>query len=85
MDARRYKLSMLRAAAVALTGFAMVCGLLILLGGPAQPAKAAPLALTVSGNITTNTVWRTSDSPVIVTDTVTVLTGTLTISPGVTV
>jgi len=85
MDARRYKLSMLWAAAVALTGFAMVCGLLILLGGPAQPAEAAPLALTVSGDITTNTVWRTSDSPVIVTDTVTVLTGTLTISPGVTV
>jgi hypothetical protein len=85
MDAHRNKLGMLRAAAVALTGFAMVCGLLILLGGPAQPAAAAPLAITVSGNINTNTVWRTSDSPVIVTGTVTVVAGTLTISPGVTV
>ena len=85
MDARLDRLRVFRAAAVATVGFAMVCGLLILFSGLASRAAAAPLIKDVSGNIMTDTVWTTADSPIIVTGTVTVVSGTLTISPGVTV
>jgi parallel beta-helix repeat protein len=67
---------------MAILGFAMICGFLILFGRPA-PATAAPSALQVSGDITTNTTWALADSPIMVTGTVTVQTGTLTIQPGV--
>lgn len=86
MDARLNNMPrVFRAAAVAMVGFAMACGLLIIVGGLASPVVAAPLAIDVSGNITADTVWSTAQSPIIVTGTVTVVSGTLTISPGVTV
>jgi parallel beta-helix repeat protein len=61
----------------------MVCGFLILFGWSPPTATAAPLALTVSGPIVTTTAWTLADSPVIISGTVTVSTGTLTIDPGV--
>ncbi len=75
--------SVAKVTALAGLGLGMVCGLLLLLGGIAAPVTAAPLALSVSGNITNNTVWGPGDSPIIITGTVTVISGTLTISPGV--
>lgn len=68
---------------VASLGLVLFVGLLILIGG--EPARAAPMGLSVSGTINGDTTWSLADSPVIVTGDVTVLNGTLTISPGVTV
>jgi uncharacterized repeat protein (TIGR01451 family) len=85
MDTRAYMPRLLKAASTAIVGFAMVCGLLILFGGSVWSAAAAPLATDVSGNIVANTVWTLAESPIVITGTVTVVAGTLTISPGVTV
>jgi uncharacterized repeat protein (TIGR01451 family) len=65
---------------------AMVCGILILLGGMAMPATAAPLwDTTVNSDILVDTTWYLTGSPyIIVTNTVSVLNGAvLTIEPGV--
>jgi hypothetical protein len=86
MDARLNVVRLLRAAAIAMVSFAMVCGLLILFGGLAQQVTAAPLADTVvSADIIANTTWTPAGSPYVVsTDTVAVRNGAkLTIQPGV--
>jgi uncharacterized repeat protein (TIGR01451 family) len=86
MHTRRNMPSVFRAAAVAFVGIAMVCGLLILLGGLARPATAAPLADTlISSDIIGSMTWDTAGSPYIISGTVAVYSGTLTIDPGVTI
>jgi len=86
MDARLHMPRLFKAATVAFVGLAMVCGLLILLGGPAAPAAAAPLADTViSSDILGGATWNLAGSPYIISGTVSVYSGTLTIDPGVTV
>jgi uncharacterized repeat protein (TIGR01451 family) len=75
-----------RAAAVAIFGFAMTCGLLILMGGLALPVRAAPMADTViSSDIITDTTWTVAGSPYIISGTVNVYSGTLSVNPNVTV
>ena len=65
MDARLNNMPrVFRAAAVAMVGFAMACGLLILVGGLASPVVAAPLADTViSSDITGDTTWDSGWQP----------------------
>jgi uncharacterized repeat protein (TIGR01451 family) len=85
MDTRQNTPRVFRAAAVAMVGLVMVCGLLILFGGMAEPATAAPLWANVNSDITVDTTWYYTDSPyIILTNTVSVLNGAvLTIEPGV--
>jgi uncharacterized repeat protein (TIGR01451 family) len=63
----------------------MVCGLLILFSRLALPAMAAPRAIDVGGTITADTTWVAADTPHVVTTTVVIIGGTLTIEPGVVV
>ena len=51
----------------------------------AQPAVAAPPAIDHGGTITTDTTWYAADNPHVVTTTVVVTGGTLTLQPGVVV
>jgi hypothetical protein len=88
MDVRVPKVAVLKAATVAMVGFAMVCGLLILFGSMSGVAEAAPLAAgptVITQDITIDTTWVVTDSPYIVsTDTVAVRNDSqLTIEPGV--
>ncbi|UCC89480.1 MAG: DUF11 domain-containing protein, partial [Anaerolineales bacterium] len=86
MDARQPKPRVFRAAAAAIVGFAMACGILILFSGLALPVTAAPLwATNVNTDIMVHTTWFYTGSPYIVlTNTVSVLNGAvLTIEPGV--
>jgi uncharacterized repeat protein (TIGR01451 family) len=86
MDARVYMPRLLKAASTAIIGFAMVCGLLILFGGLTWPASAAPLADTiVAADVIGNAAWTTAGSPYIISGTVSVYSGTLTVAPNVTV
>jgi uncharacterized repeat protein (TIGR01451 family) len=77
---------LLKAAATASLGFALVCGLLILLAGIAAPAAAAPRAATlISADIIGDAAWTPAGSPYIISGTVSVYSGTLTVGPGVAV
>jgi hypothetical protein len=86
MDACLNKPRVFRAAAVAMMGLAMICGLLILFSGIALPVSAAPLAATVviTEDITIDATWTTGNVYIVSTDTVAVRDGAkLTIEPGV--
>jgi uncharacterized repeat protein (TIGR01451 family) len=64
----------------------MVCGLLILFAGLAQPVTAAPLADTlISSDIIGGATWTPAGSPYIISGTVSVYGGALTIEPDVVV
>jgi uncharacterized repeat protein (TIGR01451 family) len=85
MTAQRPIYRLIKATAIVGLGLTMVCGLLFLFGRLASPATAAPLAVIVNADITTDTTWTTAGSPYIVaTNTVAVRNGAkLTIEPGV--
>jgi uncharacterized repeat protein (TIGR01451 family) len=86
MDTHRTMPRVLRAATVAFVGLAMVCGILILFGGLAGSATAAPLADTlISSDIVGGAIWTPAGSPYVISGTVSVYGGVLTIEPDVVV
>ncbi|MBN1994896.1 MAG: DUF11 domain-containing protein [Anaerolineae bacterium] len=65
-------------------GLTTVCAFLLLLAGLASPILAAPLPITVSGPISSDTVWTPAGNPYTITGIVQVQ-AVLTIQPGVVV